>query len=61
MQITRPGLLCEQERDRRSEKSCTHFTGLVLCDLVLCVFFAVLALAIGAASLRDVDLESYLN
>jgi len=34
-----------------------HFAGFVLCDFVLRVLFAALALAIGAASLRDVDLH----
>ena len=34
----------------------THFSGLVLCDFVLGVFLAVLALAVGSSSFRDVDL-----
>jgi hypothetical protein len=33
-----------------------HFAGFVLCDFVLGVLFATLALAIGAASLGNVDL-----
>ena len=34
-----------------------HLSSLVLCDFVLCVLFAGLALAVCAASLRNVDLE----
>ena len=34
-----------------------YFSGLVLCDFVLGVLFAGLALAVGATGLRDVDLE----
>lgn len=33
-----------------------HFAGFVLCDFVLGVLFAILALAVGAASLGNVDL-----
>lgn len=34
----------------------THFTGFVLCDFMLGVLLAVFALAVGATSLRYVDL-----
>ena len=37
-------------------RGASYFAGLVLCDLVLSVLFAGLALAIGAASLGNVDL-----
>ena len=40
-------------RRRRVE---TDFSGLILCDLVLGVLLALLALAVGASSLWNVDL-----
>jgi hypothetical protein len=36
--------------------SCVYLSGLVLCDLVLGVLLAVLALAVGASGLWNVDL-----
>ena len=33
-----------------------YLASLVLCNFVLCVFLAIPALAIGASSLRNVDL-----
>jgi len=35
----------------------TNFAGFVLCNLMLGVFFAVFAFAVGAASLWNVDLK----
>jgi hypothetical protein len=37
-------------------RGASYFAGLVLCDLVLSVLFAGLALAIGAAGFGNVDL-----
>ena len=34
----------------------TNFAGFILCDFVVCVLLAVFTLAIGAASLWNVDL-----
>ena len=39
----------------------TNFAGFVLCDFVLGVFLAALALAVSAAGLRNVDLMTHDN
>jgi hypothetical protein len=38
-----------------------YLSGLVLGDLVLCMLSAVLALAVGASCLGDVDLGNFLS
>lgn len=42
---------------KRQVQNSSYLSGLVLCDLVLGVLLAVLALAVGASGLRNVDLR----